>query len=62
VTRRLAETALADAKKYWRDDNYRIGHRVLIEWIEEEGENISNLLLYRKRSSAPVLRELMAVG
>src|SRR4051812_43412480 len=47
VTRQLAETALTDAKKHWRDDNYNLGHRILIEWIEAEGENISKLLLYR---------------
>lgn len=47
VTSRLAETALADVRNYWRDDNYNHGHRTLIEWVDREGENISKLLLYR---------------
>jgi hypothetical protein len=47
ATGRLAETALAGAQKWWRDDNYNRGNRVLAEWLEREGEPISKLLVRR---------------
>jgi hypothetical protein len=44
---RLAETVLSEATRQWRFNNYIAGNRVLAEWLEREGENISKVLLYR---------------
>jgi hypothetical protein len=63
ATGRLAETALADAQKWWRDDNYNRGNRALAEWLEREGEAISKVLVLRAEwATAHAAGDLRAIG